>query len=74
MDGVGLVVSSVPITIDPSRRNCTPATPTLSLATADTVTAVPETVLPFAGAVSTTLFANQNSAKKKFDRRQTSSH
>src|SRR5262249_58188823 len=35
----------------PSRMNWTPATPMLSVAAADTVTAEPETVAPFAGAV-----------------------
>src|SRR2546428_4266512 len=41
--------------LTPSRENCTPATPTLSEAEAETVTAVPETVAPFAGAVSETV-------------------
>src|SRR6202035_2667952 len=44
----GAVVCSTP-KLAPSRRNCTPATPTLSDALALTVT-VPETVAPFAGA------------------------
>ena len=39
----------------PSSRNCTLVTPTLSLAVADTVTAVPLTVAPFAGAVTDTV-------------------
>ena len=38
----------------PSSRNCTPTTPTLSLAVAETVT-VPETVAPLAGAVIDTV-------------------
>jgi len=42
-------VTSVP-SATPSSRNCTPTTPVLSLAVADTVT-IPETVAPFAGAV-----------------------
>ena len=46
----GLAVSAVP-RLAPSSRNCTPRTPTLSLAFAETVTLVPETVLPSAGAV-----------------------
>src|SRR5262252_901948 len=45
----GALVSSAPSAI-PSPKNCTPTTPTLSEAFADTVT-VPETVAPFAGAV-----------------------
>ena len=45
----GLVVSSVP-KFTPSSLNCTPTTPTLSVAVADTVTAVPDTVAPLAGA------------------------
>ena len=39
----------------PSSRNWTPTTPTLSLAVAETVTAEPETVAPFAGAVIDTV-------------------
>jgi len=42
-------VTSVP-SATLSSRNCTPTTPVLSLAVADTVT-IPETVAPFAGAV-----------------------
>ena len=34
--------------------NCTPATPTASVAVADTMTLAPETVAPFAGAVIVT--------------------
>ena len=45
----GLAVSSAPSAV-PSRRNCTPATATLSLADAVTVW-VPETVAAAAGAV-----------------------
>ena len=45
----GAVVSSAPRGA-PSSRNCTPATPTLSVALADTVT-FPETTDPAAGAV-----------------------
>jgi hypothetical protein len=44
----GDTVSSVP-SAAPSRRNCTPTTPTLSLAVADTVT-FPDTVALFTGA------------------------
>src|SRR5712691_10209930 len=51
----GAAVSSDP-RFAPSSVNCTPATPTLSLAVAATVT-VPETVAPPAGAVSVTLGA-----------------
>ena len=39
----------------PSSLNCTPATPTLSEAVAETVTAVPETVAPLAGVVRETV-------------------
>src|SRR5712691_1859968 len=39
----------------PSRRNCTPVTPTLSAAVAATATAAPATVAPFAGAVIETV-------------------
>ena len=46
----GAAVSSVPM-LAPSRRNCTPTTPTLSAAVAVTVT-VPLTVAPLAGDVS----------------------
>src|SRR2546425_1040131 len=49
----GLVVSSAP-RLAPSNVNCTPATPRLSDAFADTVTLV-ETVAPLAGAVIDTL-------------------
>ena len=51
----GAAVSSAP-RFAPSRRNCTPATPTLSEALADTVT-VPVTVAPSAGAVTPTVGA-----------------
>ena len=50
----GDAVSSAPRAA-PSSRNCTPATPTLSLAVAETVTAEPETVAPLAGAVIETV-------------------
>src|SRR5689334_16878475 len=50
----GLVVSSAP-TLTPSILNCTPATLMLSLAVADTVTALPEMFAPLAGAVSATV-------------------
>src|ERR1043166_8247322 len=46
----GDVVSSAPRLL-PSSLNCTPTPPTLSLAAADTVTSVPETVTPAAGTV-----------------------
>src|ERR1051325_5715509 len=49
----GAVVSSAP-RFAPSSLNCTPATPTLSLAFAVTLT-VPEIVAPAAGAVSATV-------------------
>ncbi|OLC50432.1 MAG: hypothetical protein AUH43_04990 [Acidobacteria bacterium 13_1_40CM_65_14] len=49
----GLVVSSAP-RLAPSNVNCTPATPRLSDAFADTVTLV-ETVAPLAGAVIDTV-------------------
>jgi len=42
--------------LDPSTRNCTPATPTLSDAVALTVV-VPDTVAPFAGELMLTLGA-----------------
>src|SRR5205814_1792348 len=45
----GALVTSVPRLV-PSSSNCTPTTPTLSAALADTFT-VPETVAPPAGAV-----------------------
>src|SRR5262249_23963612 len=48
----GEVVSSAARSI-PSPKNCTPTTPTLSDAFADTIT-VPDTVAPFAGAVMLT--------------------
>src|SRR5437773_8622345 len=51
----GAAVSSAP-TATLSSRNCTPATPTLSAAVADTVI-VPDTVAAFAGAVSDTVGA-----------------
>jgi len=38
----------------PSRRNCTPETPVLSEAVAETVTAAPETVVRAAGVVRET--------------------
>src|SRR6185312_15184796 len=46
----GLAVNSAPRFV-PSSMNCTPATPTLSLAFADTTTAAPDTVAPGCGAV-----------------------
>ena len=46
----GAVVSSAP-RLAPSSRNWTPATPTLSVAVAETVT-FPETTVPAAGAVT----------------------
>ena len=49
----GAVVTSAPSDA-PSSRNWTPATPTLSLALAETVT-VPDTVAPLAGAVMETV-------------------
>src|SRR5437660_140096 len=46
----GDVVSSAP-RLAPSRRNCTPTTPTLSVASAETATWAPAVnVLPYAGA------------------------
>src|SRR5260221_411940 len=39
----------------PSTMNCTPATPTVSAAFADTVTFAPDTIAPFAGAVIVTV-------------------
>jgi transcriptional regulator with XRE-family HTH domain len=50
----GLAVSSAP-TLTPSILNCTPAMLMLSLAVADTVTALPEMLAPLAGAVSATV-------------------
>src|SRR6266704_2600104 len=50
----GATVSSAP-RLTPSSLNWTPATPTLSEAEAETVTAVPETVTPLAGAVIKTV-------------------
>src|SRR5262245_53076406 len=50
----GGVITSEPSDA-PSSRNCTPTTPMLSDAFADTVTADPETVAPFAGAVIETV-------------------
>src|SRR4051794_16578295 len=50
----GAEVSSRP-RLAPSSLNCTPATPTLSDAFAETATAAPETVEPAAGAVSETV-------------------
>src|SRR5439155_11845043 len=52
----GLAVSSAP-RFAPSTLNCTPTTPTSSLAVAETVTAVPDTVAPAAGAVTETVGA-----------------
>src|SRR6185436_7225910 len=52
----GLAVSSAP-RLMPSSLNCTPATPTLSVAVAEIVTAVPDTVAPAAGAVIATVGA-----------------
>lgn len=49
----GLVVFSA-LRFTPSSKNCTPATPILSLALADTVT-VPETIAPLAGAIMATV-------------------
>src|ERR1700716_2073602 len=46
----GLVMSSAP-RFAPSNLNCTPATLTLSLADADTVTVLPDTAAPSDGAV-----------------------
>src|SRR5206468_8416310 len=45
----GLAASSAP-RLAPSSLNWTPATPTLSDAVAETVTVLPDTVAPFAGA------------------------
>ena len=56
----GLVVSSVP-RFAPSNLNCTPTTPTLSLALADTVM-VPDTVAPLVGAVMETVGAMASGA------------
>ena len=50
------MVSSAP-RLAPSSLNCTPETPTLSDALAETATEVPETVVPFAGAVMETVGA-----------------
>ena len=50
----GLAVSAAP-RLAPSSWNCTPTTATLSEAVADTVTAVPDTVAPSAGAVIATV-------------------
>ena len=50
----GLAVISAP-RLAPSSLNCTPTTPTLSDADADTVSLVPETVAPLAGAVIDTV-------------------
>src|SRR5437867_11493958 len=49
----GAAVTSAP-RLTPSSLNCTPTTPTLSVALAETVT-VPATVEPVAGAVSATV-------------------
>ena len=50
----GAPVSSAP-RLAPSSLNCTPTTPTLSLASAETATDEPVTVALFAGAVSETV-------------------
>src|SRR2546422_657399 len=50
----GAVVTSAP-SAAPSSRNCTPTTAILSLAVALSVTLVPATVAPFAGAVIATV-------------------
>ena len=50
----GLAMSSA-LSGAPSILNCTPAMPRLSLAVADTVTALPEILAPAAGAVSATV-------------------
>ncbi|OGZ56481.1 MAG: hypothetical protein A3H64_01020 [Candidatus Ryanbacteria bacterium RIFCSPLOWO2_02_FULL_45_11c] len=52
----GEVVSSAP-RFAPSSLNCTPATPTLSLALAEIITEVPDTVEPDVGAVMDTIGA-----------------
>ena len=52
----GADVSSVP-RFAPSSLNCTPARPTLSDAVAETVTELPETVDPAAGALRLTVGA-----------------
>ncbi len=57
----GAAVSSAP-RLAPSSRNCTPATPTLSEALAETVT-VPETVAPAAGAVIETVGGTESGAR-----------
>src|SRR5947208_1016940 len=49
----GTPVSSAP-RLAPSSLNCTPATPTLSVALAETVTDEPDTVALFAGALKET--------------------
>jgi hypothetical protein len=49
----GLARSSTPRSV-PSTLNCTPTTPTLSLAAAETATAGPDTVAPSTGAVNAT--------------------
>jgi len=49
----GVVVSSAP-SVASSNLNCTPTTPTLSAAVADTIVA-PETVAPLEGAVMDTV-------------------
>src|SRR5437773_2645292 len=51
-----LAVSSAP-RFAPSSLNCTPTTPTLSVAVAAIVTAAPDTVAPAAGAVIATVGA-----------------
>src|ERR1700704_4041968 len=54
MTEYGPAVSSG-LRLAPSNLNCTPTTPTLSVALADTVTAVPHTIAPLAGAVIETV-------------------
>jgi len=50
-------MTSAPAAAPSSTRNCTPTTAMLSLAAADTATAVPVTVAPSAGAVIETVGA-----------------
>ena len=45
----------MPRLVVPSSLNCTPATPTLSAAVAESVTAVPATMSPLTGAVIETV-------------------
>src|SRR4051812_32057987 len=58
----GLAVSSA-FRLAPSILNCTPAMPRLSLAVADTVTALPEIFDPAAGAVRVTAGAVRSGVK-----------